>query len=270
LHIDPTPLDAHRLATISADEVASLMNLPLQVDKPTPISGVTLSEPSELVPFIEKVTHVLNETGTILRQELNCSSLGKFVIEVSGSFQRAGRLVSALAHQFPGFRDAYTFDSQGTNLKYSFASAASPCGRLHSNAYICSSPQYPDVLLLKKAQFLAIDLHMSLPHLATFQWTDLSQLSIPSDNVIPSVLLHMGILQWSESTCMLDSKYTLSEADFVALRAASVVAVNRMNEFNPYTPKVPVLLGCAIWAWAKVGTNRYEIPRLQFKSTCMC
>ncbi|ORZ31266.1 hypothetical protein BCR44DRAFT_1442544 [Catenaria anguillulae PL171] len=243
MHLDAHPLDAQRMHSVTASELAMLANVPTHIDAPSPIAGVTVSEPSPLVPFLNLLAQTLNDTGKILLDR-GFMSLGQFVMSTIGQSRSAATLLAALASTFPAFRD------------------------------VASLPGAPDkpVYLLKKAQFLAMDRYFSLPNVLAVQWVDIADVGIPSDNVIPSVLVHLGILELPADFLPAShdgGPITVSFEKMAALRAASVHAVKEMTPMLQYEPKFTVVLGSVIWAWAKVGDNRAKIPRLTLKDTCM-
>ncbi|KAI9149861.1 hypothetical protein H9P43_010040 [Blastocladiella emersonii ATCC 22665] len=246
MHLDSERLDAKRLASISSHEVASLANLPTHVDAPTGMPGITMSAPSPAAPLIDLLTRALNDTGRTLL-EIGSPSLGHFVMQAIGDSRRAARLVSALASTFPVFRDV----------------AALPSGE--------------PVYLLKKAQYLAMDLQHLMPHLDAVQWVDAADIGIPSDNVIPSVLVHLDIVVLplalrqllADATSPDGRAITVDAPTMAALRAASVAAIREITPHSPFEPRSTVVLGSIVWAWAKHGDNRTKIPRLTLKETCM-
>ncbi|KAI9217006.1 hypothetical protein BC828DRAFT_392226 [Blastocladiella britannica] len=257
LHLDPHPLDARRMADLTAADLASLTNIPTHVDQPTPTPGIVMSVPSPALPLLNELTRVLNETGNILRDR-GYASMGQWLLREIGDDRSAARLVSALASTFPAFADTWPLPTDAVN------------GGDDQPTYI-----------LKKAEFLAMDLFVSIPELPAVQWTDVADIAIPSDNVIASVLVHLGILrvpqtdEWAERLPQGggDTKAIAVSGETMAiLRAGAVQAVREMTPMVPetgYDPRYTVFVGSAVWAWAKVGENRAVIPRLTYASTCM-
>ncbi|KAJ1969668.1 hypothetical protein IWQ62_000476 [Dispira parvispora] len=209
LHISQTPVDAQGLQKLTLGDVSGYFGIPLLgTEEAHPsLPGVTISQPSVLRNFAEALTKVLNETGEIL-QAKGYRSLGHFILDVTTSPSDAApdwrpsavELVDRLARTFPAFQDYRV--KEGTS-----------------------------VYILKKAQLLAGDLHgrfqdPTSPAYVHFNFDDVDQLSVFSDNVLPTVLLHLGVLKLRDNTLQhkLDKLEPVSDTECWLLRAAAVYA----------------------------------------------
>ena len=173
MHISGMTLVAGQLQSMPIDKVAELFGMALAVDKPVDgpnAAFMTLSEPSPLRPLVERLTKVMNETGDIL-QRGGHASLGAFVLDSARRhFEANGKalavpIVEDLVATFPAFNDRVTFEGEQIEIH-------------------------------KKAQLLAADLFR---HFANdepvFRFTDLDSLTVFADNVLPTALRALGVLQ---------------------------------------------------------------------------
>lgn len=195
MFISGKPLDAHFLMTINASEIAGFFGLPVVQEKLIQgSSALSTVKRHVLFAFAEQIANVLNSTGKILRLR-QCTSLGLLVHEILKESNSAAHLVQAIASIIPAFND-----------------------------------RNEDALFMKKAQLLTNELYsrrneFSLDLSKLMQFDDIDQTTLLPDNVLPTVLTNIGILEVSEA---LDAK-TRNGVDIddtlgSALRAATIVA----------------------------------------------
>ncbi|KAJ1652301.1 hypothetical protein IWQ61_007333 [Dispira simplex] len=213
LHISQASLDAQGLQKLTLGDVAGYFGIPLLgAEEAHPsLPGVTISQPSVLRHFAEALTKVLNETGAIL-QAKGYRSLGYFLLDVTAKPLDAAsdwrpsavKLIDQLVRTFPAFQDYRV--NQGTS-----------------------------VYILKKAQLLVSDLQgrfrdPTSPAYVHFNFDDVDQLSVFSDNVLPTVLMHLQILKLRNTTLQrkLDALEPVSDTECWLLRAAAVYASDRL------------------------------------------
>ncbi|KAG8708649.1 hypothetical protein FRC08_018788 [Ceratobasidium sp. 394] len=165
---------------LTTAQIASLMNLSLHEEKPHPtIPGLVVGElGGPLNELVGLIVTTLKEAGRVLIKG-GYEDLGAFVVEALEEAKRVGEsrgtspcpdsIVERLVKAIPGFRDMTVIDGQ-------------------------------PVYLFKKALFLvhAITLRFggapggSVPIPAT------DNLPVFSDNVLPSMLVHLGVLDLSQ------------------------------------------------------------------------
>ncbi|KAG8874943.1 hypothetical protein FRB97_005519 [Tulasnella sp. 331] len=179
-------LSAQGMTKITREQIAGLMNVSLHVEAPHPtMPAVTIGQlGGPLLEFVELITSTLQSTGNILVNN-GYPDLGSFVMEALEDAKRAGikkglppiaeLVVEKTVRAFPAFRDMAEVNGQ-------------------------------PVYIFKKALFLvhAIALRFQPsstdadPSTATsIPIPDTTSLPIFSDNVIPSMLVHFGILDLS-------------------------------------------------------------------------
>jgi hypothetical protein len=155
---------------VNSGTVSSLFNLPLKQEKElTP--GVYIYEWSKLKGLIERITDVLRETGAILEAQ-GYYMLYELIFDVCqpGKPATAVNLIEALVKYIPAFRDI-TQTSNGET-----------------------------VFILKKAQLLAAELYRRFhSEDIRFRFEDINELTIFADNVIPTMLRALGILEYESS-----------------------------------------------------------------------
>lgn len=265
-------MSAKGLKSLSKAKVAELAQLAnhIHVEKAHPtIPGLTIGElGGPLYELVELITNVLNETGTILVQD-RYDSLGTFVIEALHKADQNGIadaevVLDELIRRFPAFQDIGTYQDQ-------------------------------PVYVFKKALFLlhALVLRFGQGSDRRIPLPDTDQLPIFSDNVIPSMLVHFGVLDLTQATePRLASAFgsltveenlaydptkdtekrsgttrgpELSNSEAYVLRAAAVDAcemiVNRAREDGlTFSVTLPALDGW-LWSVAKEGRLRSDLSR---------
>jgi hypothetical protein len=248
LHIGGKPLDAETFKKFSIFEVAETFQFPIDREvRHEKLDFVTMTEPTALKPLAAQIMTVLNTTGEYLVSH-NYNDLAHFIMDhVKRQPQNAISLVEHLVKAFPGLQDSYLFPGQ-------------------------SEPVY----LYKKAQILVYHLWFTfkeqLPDL--FDFKDLDQLTVFSDNVIPTMLTHMGILEipeeWQQD---INNNVDLSVEVATTLRAAGIVACDEIIKsalagIGPVNNMTTGGLDVYLWRLGKVDDYR-KVPRFQLKDTVM-
>ncbi|KAG0173758.1 hypothetical protein DFQ28_011251 [Apophysomyces sp. BC1034] len=249
-HIGGTPLTAETFKSITAFEVSETFQFPIDREvHPPNMPFVTMTEPTELKPLADGIASVLNSTGEFLHKH-NYKDLASFILDVTksgGQPPSAVKLVEHLVRALPGLHDFYQIDGA-------------------------------DVYLFKKAQIMTYHLWMffkdQLPD--HFNFSDINELTIFSDNVIPTLLEHMGVIEipkeWKDD---MEADIDLGETRATILRAAAVIAcediVRHTRSLQPLGPVKNMSEGdldVYLWRLGKVGEYR-SVPRFQLRDTVM-
>ncbi|KAF8588691.1 hypothetical protein K439DRAFT_1405938 [Ramaria rubella] len=288
-------LSASAIKNISIDKVAGLMQLPTHVERPhETIPGVVIGElGGPLYDLVKIVTSTLNETGEIL-VSLGYPDLGSFVLETLKEGERVGRrrscgvdidaVLEKLVLAIPAFRDMTLVNGQ-------------------------------PVYIFKKALFLLHGISERFSSSAdgagslsrtVIPFLDTSNLPVFADNVLPSILVHLGIIDVSRLSLPeafgpsdnlnallslptfttdelkmttrrpLKDGPTVTESDAYILRAAAVDACEQIvEEAHKATGKdddwlrtmtLPNLDGW-LWAGAKDRPDYRELGRFVLRDT---
>ncbi|KAF8160973.1 hypothetical protein B0H34DRAFT_746495 [Crassisporium funariophilum] len=177
-------LSAKGLRALHISKIAELMGINLHVERPhKTIPGLTVGElGGPLHELASLITKVLNETGDILINS-GYPNLGSFVVE---ALQQGGKASSGstngdaveivlerLVKGFPAFRDISTVNGQ-------------------------------PIYCFKKALFLihAINVRFGSISPPPFPIPSTTHLPVFSDNVLPSLLIHIGVIDLSSSSSL--------------------------------------------------------------------
>ncbi|KAI8054748.1 hypothetical protein BDF21DRAFT_391229 [Thamnidium elegans] len=246
-HIGGKPMDAETFKKMTVFEVAETFQLPIDREvRHETLDFVTLTQPSALRPLADGITWVLNSTGEYL-VENGYKDLADFIMKhVKQNPQNANSLVNHFSKHLPGLFDKYWFDDE-------------------------KEPVY----LYKKAQIIVYHLWYTfreqLPEFFAFK--DINALTVFSDNVIPTLLAHLNIIEmpgsWQEQ---ITTNQDLSIKQATTLRAAAVVACEEIVAAAKSVGPVPDMttggLDVYLWRLGKVGEYR-KVPRFQLKDTVM-
>ncbi|KAI8823352.1 uncharacterized protein EV422DRAFT_576937 [Fimicolochytrium jonesii] len=103
MHISATKIDGEYMSKMGLALVSELFNIPLTRDVPHATLPITLTEPHPLRKYAEQLLHVINETGTLLKEK-GYRNLGHFILDAArqGSMDA---LVEALVTTIPSLRD---------------------------------------------------------------------------------------------------------------------------------------------------------------------
>ncbi|KLO18380.1 hypothetical protein SCHPADRAFT_845128 [Schizopora paradoxa] len=173
-------LSARGMEAVTEQVIAEHMRVSIHEERPhESIPGVTVGElGGPIHQLVKLITSTLKETGAVLVQS-GYPDLGSLVYQALESARSANRngppdfdiVLDKIVQAIPGFRDVYNIDGQ-------------------------------PVFLLKKALFLmhAIVVRFGSRMSTATSTLDSSNLPIFSDNVIPSMLVHLGVLDLSDSS----------------------------------------------------------------------
>ncbi|KAI9020762.1 hypothetical protein CLU79DRAFT_719860 [Phycomyces nitens] len=250
-HIGGTPMTAEKFKSITAYEVSEIFQIPIERDvHPPNMPFVTMSEPTALKPLAVGIASVLNTTGDFLEKH-RYNDMASFILDVTkpqpNKLPSASRLVEHLVRALPGLQDIYTINGK-------------------------------DVYIFKKAQILTYHLWMFFRDQDPdrFDFADIKRLTIFSDNVIPTMLEHLGILiipsEWKQE--IVDNK-DVGEEKATILRAAAIVACDKIVQLTrSSSPIGPIAnmtegdLDVYLWRLGKEGEYR-KIPRVEWRDTVM-
>ncbi|KAJ6593698.1 hypothetical protein B0H19DRAFT_1091630 [Mycena capillaripes] len=174
-------LSARGIQNISEGRVAELMRVNVHTEKPhETLQHVTIGElGGPMYDLVKLVTRVLNETGGIL-VNMGYPDLGMFVLEALKKGKKANSdrnshadcevILEQLVHAFPAFQDMAVVDGQR-------------------------------IFCFKKALFLihAISVRFGSADPPPFPVPSTSHMPVFSDNVLPSLLIHLGVIDISRS-----------------------------------------------------------------------
>ncbi|KAI8379721.1 uncharacterized protein BYT42DRAFT_515239 [Radiomyces spectabilis] len=244
-HIGGTPMTAETFKNITAFEVSEIFQFPIDREVQAPnMPGVTIGEPTPLKPLAQGIADVLNTTGEFLEKH-GYKDLASFILDVTkGGDSTAAKLVENLIKALPGLHDFYNID--GT-----------------------------EVYLFKKAQILVYHLWLFFKDQdpARFDFKDIHEMTIFSDNVIPTMLAHLGVLElpqsWKDD---ITANVDLGETRATILRAAAIVACEDIIRAAPTVGPIPNMhegdLDVYLWRLGKIGDYR-KVPRFELRDTVM-
>ncbi|KAF8947149.1 hypothetical protein BGZ47_010167 [Haplosporangium gracile] len=249
-HISSSATTADALSKLTGWEVGSHFGITMQKDVPSELAHVTVSKPSIASKLAGQLQGVLNETGRVLKEK-KFETLGAFVIDAAKKANGSGeKFAEILINTFPAFQDYAEIDGE-------------------------------KVYVFKKAFLLASSLERRFGATEPiFAFKGLEKSPIFADNVIPTMMVHFGILVLPESlkhTVQEDGVTTVEES--YRLRAAAVdgcrVIVEKANlkgedkiskvEFEE-TGMSSCDLDVYLWRVAKEPQYR-KIPRFHCKDT---
>ncbi|CAO3695739.1 unnamed protein product [Rhizopus stolonifer] len=239
MHIGGVDMDAKTLKEIDVYRVAELFQFPIEREvRHETLDFVTLTEPTELKALAVGIMNVLNKTGEYLMVH-GYEDLASFILSKAKEVpQNAKFLTEELVKALVGLQDHYEFEGK-------------------------------KVYLFKKAQILVYHLWLTMREkVSEFDFKDIDELTIFADNVIPTMLVQLGILEipeeWLET---IKKNQDLTEQVATTLRAASVVACDDLVKASKGTLTTGGL-DVYLWRLGKVGDYR-KIPRFQLKATVM-
>jgi len=206
-------LSARGMQAIGDQKVAELMGVNLFAERPhETIPGLVVGEMGgPLYDLVKLVTATLNETGEVL-VNMGYPNLGSFVVEAlkegekvrsdSNSSADVDAVVERLVRAFPAFRDM---------------------------ALVHGQPVY----CFKKALFLinAVGIRFGPTSPPPFPIPSTSNIPIFADNVIPSLLIHLGVIDLSDSSPPLAHHFPKSGSnDMLTSLLASPPSVSMSNQ----------------------------------------
>ncbi|CAO3694611.1 unnamed protein product [Umbelopsis ramanniana] len=247
-HIGGTPLTAATFKNITAFEISEIFQFPIDREyTPEGMSFVTMTEANELKRLAIGIAQVLNSTGEFL-QSHGYQDLASFILDVTkpsgGNPPSAKNLVDHLIKALPGLRDFSVIQGQ-------------------------------TVYLYKKAQILTYHVWMFFKDQDPdrFNFADIKELTIFSDNVIPTMLEHLKVIRLPDSLQQkIEAGQELTTEEAYLARAAAVVACERIVQKAHSQGTIPHMtegeLDVYLWRLGKEGDYR-KIVRLQLQDTVM-
>ncbi|KAF8836425.1 hypothetical protein BDN67DRAFT_332911 [Paxillus ammoniavirescens] len=169
-------LAAKGMRSITPQQVAEFLSVKIHVERPhKELPGVTVGElGGPIYELVNLISRTLNETGEILEQS-GVPDLGSFVLRSLTSKRPGGNpsvddILKDLVCAFPAFQDM---------------------------AVVNDTPVY----CFKKALFLihAVTLRFGSSSPPPFPLPDTTQAPVFTDNVLPSMLVHLGVLDLSKA-----------------------------------------------------------------------
>ncbi|KAI7868908.1 hypothetical protein BDF14DRAFT_1874459 [Spinellus fusiger] len=247
-HIGGTPMTAEKFKDLSAFDISEIFQIPIDRDvHPPDMPFVTMTEATELKPLAASIASVLNTTGEFLKDN-HYKDMASFILDTTSPTHgppSAARLVSALVKALAGFQDTYCVQGQ-------------------------------EVLIYKKAQLLVYHLWVFFrdhdPE--RFDFEDVGALTVFADNVIPTLLVHLGIVTipqaWKED---IEANRDIGGERATVLRAASIVACERIvqlarSSVGPVSTMKEGDLDIYLWRLGKEEAYR-KIPRFEWRDTVM-
>ncbi|KIJ39849.1 hypothetical protein M422DRAFT_32453 [Sphaerobolus stellatus SS14] len=173
-------LSAKALKDISTGTVANMMNIPTHIERPhESIPGVIVGEVGgPLFELVKLVTSTLNETGEILISQ-GYPDLGSFILEVLKEGERVGKR-----------------NGKGVDVETVLEKIVGAIPAFRDMALVNGQPIY----VFKKALFLLHGIQQRLGLGSSgIPALDASNLPIFADNVIPSILVHLGVIDLSNA-----------------------------------------------------------------------
>ncbi|KAG0309831.1 hypothetical protein BGZ98_005371 [Dissophora globulifera] len=249
-HISNTLTTAEGLSHLTAWEIGGHFGIEMQKDMPSELEHVTLSKPSVASKLAGQIQGVLNETGRILKQK-GFVNLGAFVIDAAKKAQGSAETFSEiLINAFPAFQD---------------------CGEVNGRT----------IYIFKKALLLASSLERRFAATnSIFAFKDIKESPIFADNVIPTMMVHLGILVLPDNL-----KHTMEEGGVTSveesyrLRAGAidgcreiVEEANRTGESKvgtvDYGEKGMLNVDLDVYLWRVAKEPQYrKVPRFACKDT---
>ncbi|GAA5979927.1 hypothetical protein JCM11641_007588 [Rhodosporidiobolus odoratus] len=208
---EPSLLSAAGLRSVTPAALAGLARIKTHNEKPHPTLGpaVTVGEKDEEAwEILELLANVCVQTGAVLQRESK-ATLGEWVVAKLNETQGdVAKMVHALASTFPAFADAHVVDGE-------------------------------PVYLFKKALWLLTVITLRFAdEKPSFPLPEVDDTNLPifADNVLPSLLVHHGIISLSASTHPSLSALSLADPSTLllpheaatGLRAASLTACSAM------------------------------------------
>jgi hypothetical protein len=188
--------DASSLAIFDAIKVQEYFGISPTVEVEV-MPAVYESKPGPLAGLVQHIVTVLNETGRELRAA-GFKSMGEFIESLCSkeTHATAEQLLESLVATFSAFRDVHEVGGA-------------------------------EVWVLKKAQILIADVYRSVGGRDDrFAFPDIASLTVFSDNVLPAVLCHYGVLEMSPALSHHVGSGDVLPAgpEEVALRAKAITA----------------------------------------------
>jgi hypothetical protein len=218
--ISDITFDAQFLCSIKLPDAASYFGFPL-TEKDS-------EEPGELYLLAQHLTRAMNEAGLALAQ-LGYPDFAHFIRDsiqpAADERPKAVPLIDRLVKVFPPFNDTAVYKGQ-------------------------------HVFIIKKAQLLAADLHrrFKIVEPKYFDFSDIDEVTVFSDNVLPAVLRKLGILEVvdNELVQVIANRQALPSGEKeVELRLCAVYACKKIVEYAKQAGKQMQELDLDYYLWNK-------------------
>ncbi|EJD03018.1 uncharacterized protein FOMMEDRAFT_108108 [Fomitiporia mediterranea MF3/22] len=219
---DTDYLSAKGMQAITSQTVAEQMRVSMHVERPhESIPGVTIGElGGPMYELVKLIAHTLNETGNVL-VKAGYPDLGTFVLEALKNGEKAANggpldvevTLEQIVKAIPAFQDMAV---------------------VHGQPIYC----------FKKALFLlgAIELRFGSSDPPSIPIPRTSSFPVYTDNVLPSMLVHLGVLDLSDASDSLSSVFPDHSTDLPKLLAKS----EPESEVVAKLPKAPPVDGPAL------------------------
>jgi Queuosine salvage protein len=225
-------LDADFLCNVTLPQVSQFFKIPMDIDVEVQ-TAVYKSEPHPLRPLCGMIMGVLNQAGATLRAR-QCDDFADFILQTpkvhvvdddSKQPFKAEDMVRRLAGAFASLNDKWT---DGSDVVYFF----------------------------NKAQHIVVELYRSLKDSdVRFDFPDIEKVTAFATSIIPTVLRHVGILEYESRLDQLvqNSKHIKRGEVESLLRACSVTACELLcRELSSDTETVaPYVLDTWLYKMAK-------------------
>lgn len=195
VHVSGTVLDAGWMSGIDAHTVAEFIGLNMVTETPhATLPAVYDVTPSDTAPLMHAIAGALNTTGDFLAARGHGTLFG-YVRESAAAAANIDDMLDRLA-QIPALDDRYTIAGV-------------------------------EVQIMKKAQIMLGELtRQGMP----VPWLNDGDLCVYADNVLPTMLQLLGVIDAPETEARRDADEPIAAEQAVYLRAASIVACERIYE----------------------------------------
>ncbi|KAJ8427624.1 hypothetical protein Cgig2_010886 [Carnegiea gigantea] len=171
------------------------------------------------LPLEDERVRLLHEVG----RELERNFEAKAANLVKSCGKSAVKLVELVTRHFPGFRDHSVYKGH-------------------------------QVFLYKRAQIFVADLHGAFKGHSYGEFHDIGSITIFADYIVPAVLRHIGVLNYSPSLATIvesNSEIDSGTEEEVELRACSIHAVEKIRELIQRKSGKQVLsVELDLWLWS--------------------
>ncbi|KAK9670276.1 hypothetical protein RND81_13G190900 [Saponaria officinalis] len=180
------------------------------------------------LPLEDERIRLLHEVGRVLERNFE----GKASKLVQSCGKSAANLVDLVARHFPGFRDHTVYKGH-------------------------------QIFLYKRAQIFVADLWGAFKGQGYGEFNDITSITIFADYIVPAVLHHLGVLNYSSSLDnIVESNKEIGSGteEEVELRACSIHAVEKMRDlFRLKSGKQVMSLELDLWLWS-YGIQLASLP----------
>ncbi|KAL9229829.1 hypothetical protein vseg_005255 [Gypsophila vaccaria] len=180
------------------------------------------------LPLADERIRLLHEVGRVLERNFE----GKASNLVKSCGKSAANLVDLVTSHFPGFRDHTVYKGR-------------------------------QIFLYKRAQIFVADLWGAFKGRGFGEFNDISSITIFADYIVPAVLRHLGVLNYSSSLAkIVESNKEIGSGteEEVELRACTIHAVEKLRDlFRLKSGKQVLSLELDLWLWS-YGVQLASLP----------